>query len=123
MRHEPDLIRKLLFYFEAMPDYKVEKCPSIDGYAEQDIMYHMLLLAQAELLDHELSRSTTSDRIISVLGFGLTWQGHEFLAAARDDSLWNQAKRKILGAAGGMVFELTKAWLMHEAKQKLSLPD
>jgi hypothetical protein len=51
MRHEPDLIRKLLFYFEAMPDYKVEKCPSIDGYAEQDIMYHMLLLAQAELLE------------------------------------------------------------------------
>jgi hypothetical protein len=37
MRREPDIIRKLLFYFEAMPDYKAEKCPSIDGYAEQDM--------------------------------------------------------------------------------------
>ncbi len=123
MHRDPDLIRKLLFHFEAKPDYKAEKCPPIDAYGEQEIMYHMLLLAQAGLLDHEPSRSTTSDRIISVLGFGLTWQGHEFLAAARDDSLWERAKQNVLGAAGGMVFDLAKAWLMHEAKRALSLPD
>ena len=121
MRRDPDLIRKLLFHFESKPDYSAETCPSIEGYGEQEIKYHMLLLAQAGFLDHEPSRSETSDRIISVLGFGLTWHGQEFLDAARDDSRWNRAKQNVLGAAGGMVFDLAKAWLMHEAKQKFAI--
>lgn len=123
MRRDPELVRKLLFYFEEKSGYEAEESPNIEGYDRLDIMYHMLMLAQAGFLDHEPTRSTTSERIIQVLGFGLTWEGHEFLEAARDDSLWQRAKQQTFSVAGGIAFDLLKAWLMNEAKKKLFLAE
>lgn len=52
----------------------------------------------------------------------LTWDGHEFLDAAGDETTWNKAKGFITGKVGGITFELLKAVLLAWAKEKLSLP-
>ena len=117
MRRDPDLIRKLLFHFEEKPGYEAERCPAIEGYGELDIKYHMLLLAQAGFLDHQPEWTTTRDRIIRVLGFGLTWDGHEFLEAARSDTLWERAKALMAEKGGGASFEVMLALLIELTKR------
>ena len=39
----------------------------------------------------------------------LTWAGHEFLDAARDDATWGKAKTAVK-TAGGVGFEVLKTW-------------
>jgi hypothetical protein len=52
--------------------------------------------SQAGFINGEAIRSTTSpDRIIEVWPFDLTWQAHEFLAAARDDTVWRKVLRDL----------------------------
>jgi hypothetical protein len=36
----------------------------------------------------------------------LTWQGHEFLATARDDSVWKEAKERLGGRIGDVGFQV-----------------
>ena len=51
----------------------------------------------------------------------LTWEGHEFLDAARDDTRWNAAKRTVTSTTGGLAFEFLKAVLIHKGKELLGL--
>jgi Hypothetical protein (DUF2513) len=120
MKRDPDLIRKLLLYLEQKPNYKAELVPQIEGYTEDDIKYHCLLLAQAGYVDYEPEKSKTG-RFIRVFVFGLSWQGHEFLEASRDEGIWRKGLSIVAGQSGGVAMDLLKAWLFHEAKRRLGL--
>ena len=50
--------------------------------------------------------------------FPLTWDGHDFLAAARDQKIWNKA----IGTAGGMTLEIIKQYLQSLLKSSIGLP-
>ena len=90
MKRDIDLVRKLLLYLEEKPDDKVVKDLELEGYSKGEVKYHFILMDQAGLLrcEREVS-SSTSDRVIRVYPFSLTWQGHEFIEAARNDTFWN----------------------------------
>ena len=67
------------------------------------MQYHLRLLYQAGLLNCETERSSsTSDRIIRVIPFDLTWEGHEFLAKIRSEGVWNRI-RKLMAAKGASI--------------------
>jgi len=51
----------------------------------------------------------------------LTWAGHDFLDAARNERAWEFAKRSI-SKVGTVAFDVTKALLIQWAKQQLGLP-
>jgi hypothetical protein len=126
MRRDLDLIRKILRTVEASDDFTL-KCgdfsedPS-DVEETKRIARHVFLLVEAGLLEANLlvrregggAEGGTIDR--------LTWAGHEFIAAAGNDTTWSKAKRTIGAQIGGVPFELLKMWLIWEAKQKLGLP-
>src|SRR3546814_15710662 len=96
-----DLVRKLLLQFEQRPTQTLETNTQFAGHSENDIQYHLILLAQADLIQYEANRSSTNpDRIINVYQFGLTWNGHEFLDVARDENTWKRAKRRALDETG-----------------------
>jgi hypothetical protein len=46
----------------------------------------------------------------------LTWQGHEFLDAARDESRWNKAKKIVMEKGGAITFEMLKQLLLELMK-------
>jgi hypothetical protein len=54
-----------------------------------------------------------------VLPFRLTWEGHEFLAAARDESIWKKAKAKVTAAAGDVPIAILKELLMQTLRSQL----
>ncbi|MBV9852527.1 MAG: DUF2513 domain-containing protein [Armatimonadetes bacterium] len=55
-----------------------------------ELAYHVKLLSQAGLID--VKHWQTGDGNEVWLPKTLTWQGHEFLDAARNDTTWNKAK-------------------------------
>jgi DNA-binding transcriptional ArsR family regulator len=95
MTRDMDLVRKLLMYFDAKPNPGHIEKPEIDGYDDSTVQNHLILLFDAGLLRAEPVRSSTSDRIIKVIPFDLTWQGHEFLAKIREEGIWRRVKATI----------------------------
>jgi len=109
MKRDFDLVRKLLVYFEEKPGPEHVKIPPIEGYDELTIKYHLVLLHDAGLLRCDPVTSSSSDRVIYVLPFDLTWDGHEFLAKIRDDGLWRKTKDTILSKGGQLTFNTITA--------------
>jgi hypothetical protein len=124
MPRDLDLIRKLVLYFNAKSDFSHIKVPPIPGWDDSAIKYHCLLLYQAGMLDCEPVKSTTSDRVISVIPFNLTWKGCEFAALSHSDTIWSRANAGItaaFGAVTGISVELLTQYLKHQAANLLGM--
>ena len=93
MKRGMDLIRAILLSIEAEEHGFATKI-EIPNYTQGKIGYHAVLLGEAGLA--VVSNVTTfGAKSPQALVVRLTWSGHEFLDAARDKSIWNQAKDKI----------------------------
>ena len=104
-----DLVRKLLLFFDQRTETAPVQVPPIDGdYDPVFIQYHLNLLYEAGWITAEPARSGTSDRVIYVLPFELTWQGHDFLDAIRNDTVWQRTKTVIAKTGGAVPVELVR---------------
>jgi hypothetical protein len=124
MRRDPDLVRKLLFYFEEKPDFGLVKPEDIEipGYEPYLIAYHVHLMCEAGFLSCErITSKTTADRLIRAYPFRLTWEGHEFLDAARNESVWTKAKEAIKNKFSSIPFSVLQALLISLSKAQLGL--
>ena len=106
MKRDFDLIRKLLFFFEEKESPQYVEVPPIDGYDEPTIRYHLVLLHDAGLLRCEPVKSSTSDRVIYVLPFELTWDGHEFLANVKNEGVWRKLQAVVAAKGGALAFSI-----------------
>lgn len=122
MKRDPDLVRHLLLFLEEKSDDKGVDNLVMDGYSESEVMYHFILMDQAGLLRCErIVSRTTPDRVIRVLPFSLTWQGHEFLEASRDEGAWKKAKELVKSKSGALSFDVLKGVLIGLAKDSVGL--
>lgn len=124
MKRDMDLVRTLLFYFEDKSDSAHVKAEDIiiEGFDQSTIQYHIDMMCEADLLSCEKMQSTTtSDRLVKALPFRLTWEGHEFLDAARNEGLWNQAKDVLRKNALSVSFGILKILLQNGLMEKLGL--
>lgn len=122
MKRNPDLVRKILIYLDEKPDDKMVTELQLEGHDANEVMYHFILMDQAGLIRCEREVSTsTPDRVIRVYPFSLTWQGHEFLEASRNETRWNKAKELIKAKSGSMSMDVLKAVLIAMAKESVGL--
>ena len=84
--------------------------PEIDDYSLEEIVYHVEIMKDAGLLDVDIQWLVGGGLPVIYLK-RMTWDGHEFLDAARNESIWSQAKAKVLETTGGLGFEALKAAL------------
>lgn len=80
---------------------------------------HIELLKKAGLIEATIMRDFSGICGVSIQG--LTWEGHDFLDVAKDDSIWLKAKETILKPAVSITFTVLLEWLKEEAKKKLGL--
>lgn len=119
MKRDMELVRKILFYLESRQSFEAVSELPIEGYDRFDIMYHMLLLAQAGLVDFEPEK-TKSGRIIKAHVLGLNWAGHEFLDAVRSEKVWRKLAKYTKEKGGALPFEILKALGIELLKQSLA---
>jgi len=122
MRRDFDLIRKLLLFFEEKPTPQHVELPPIEGYDEPTIRYHLVLMHDAGLLHCEPVRSSTSDRVIYVLPFELTWEGHEFLDKIRSDGVWRKIRDVAASKGGSLAFAVINQIATRLALQAVTGP-
>ena len=115
MKRDMDLVRLVLIQVE-----EGEAPEEMSRYSEEQILYHCGLTIEAGLVEGEVVHGHNG-QIVGAAMIKLTWAGHDFLDAARSESIWSKAKEKILSAGGGWTLELLKALLLQEAKQSLGL--
>jgi hypothetical protein len=105
MKRDMEVIRKLLVFFNEKEDSSVVSKPDIGpDYSEDVVQYHVRLICQAGWLNYEAEKSSTSDRLIRVYPFDLTWEGHEFLAKISAEGVWPKLKAMVGSKGGSMAF-------------------
>ena len=87
MKRNNDLTYRLLTFFRDKQSDGYTKAPVINGYDELMVRKHLILLYEAGLLRCEPIKSNTSDRVVDVVPFDLTWEGHETLDRMRHSKI------------------------------------
>jgi hypothetical protein len=118
MKRDMDLARKILFEIEKAPLEEGWVDIKFDDYTEEEVTYHIMILAEAGLI-HAIDQSSLQKT--EWYAQRLTWEGHEFLDAARDNGRWDKAKGA-MSQVGGFVFEIGKQLLIQYMKTELKLP-
>ena len=85
-----------------------------------EVVEHIALMIDAGLIEGEAYPSARSPGGGSFIITGLTWKGHDFLDAARNDTVWNATKGR-MAKAGAWTFGLVLEVLKEEAKRHLGL--
>lgn len=115
MKRDADLIRKILLEIEEKSENYMPVVPKIEGYSEEEISYHLGLLHQAGLVDalnlHHSGRDHWQVK-------SLTWQGHEFLDAARNADAWNWAKEQMAKVSSGFALSVLQDLLLEFVRRK-----
>lgn len=102
MKRDMDLIRRILLWLEDQPDVP-RAAPTFDAVHENDVFYNCRLMAEAgfiEIIDTASMRGARYECIPE----RMTWRGHEFLDAARSETIWAKAKGRLskVGETAGM---------------------
>ena len=105
-----NLIRQLLL--------DLENDNSVDplGYDEQNIAYHKALLVESGLAHGDV-HTVVSGEILALVT-RLTWEGHEFLDAARDETGWRRVTQVIGETVGTVSLSLLQKLLNQWAAQQ-----
>jgi hypothetical protein len=120
MKRDMDLVRKILLAMEENPDGFFNGIPAIKGYSADQVGYHVYLMLQAGLV--EGSDVTPCGRQSPVaIPSCLTWQGHEFLDACRNERVWAKAKEKLKLIGGDAPIEVIKVLLIELTKKQLGM--
>lgn len=108
MKRDMDLVRNILL---AMEEHPRGFAPGMhfDGYTDKQVGYHVYIMMQAGLLQgiDVTARDSGSPQAQPI---SLTWQGYEFLEAAREKTRWEKAK-DVAAKVGGLTFEMFKQLL------------
>jgi len=111
-----DLARAILLRVEETPTATGWVALEFPGLSQEEVSYHVMLLAQAGLLEAGDLRTMTS---YTWKPKRLTWAGHEFLDAARSETVWKKATSMMKEKGLGVGFEVLKDVLVSVAKQQL----
>jgi hypothetical protein len=120
MKCDMDLVRKILLQAEnadGAPDFSALKAE----YGENAFSYHERLVLQAHLVAPvimECGYGRLPDGISRIKE--LTWEGHQFIAVARNDALWAKAKERVHNVLGGLTMDALRAGLKKVSEEAMA---
>jgi len=111
MKRDLELIRLLLQEAEGE-----NPKPDLSAYSEEAILYHYELMEEAELVIADFIKGQ-SGSLVSARIERLTNAGHDFLDAARNETIWKSFKQKIVKLGGGISIPVAVELLKELAKK------
>lgn len=124
MKLDYGLVREILLAMEAAPANTYPDL-SLEDRDEAEVFEHVELLIEAGLIEGKAERGGMGEaRIVGLYLERLTWDGHQFLANAKNEAIWRKATSLVVEKGGSITLELLKELLKSLALQQfgLSLP-
>jgi hypothetical protein len=119
MTRDMDLVREILLAIDGHERGYAPQQMKFEGFTDEQIGYHVYILGQAGLLE-VADVSSIDGSCPRAIPINLTWAGHEFLANAREQSHWLQAKKLMKGAGEGS-FQIWQSILTKVVMNSLGL--
>jgi len=113
MKRDMDLIRALLLALERDEDNP----PEVAKYQPKEVAYNAALIIEAGLAEGVIAEGGFNEIMRADLD-RLTWAGHDFIEAAREETLWKKAKEKVMKPGASFTFEIVKEWLKAEIRTR-----
>lgn len=104
MKRDLDIIKNILLQTEEAPTFDIPINIKIEGKTEDEIEYHIQLLAEAELIHISDAKKTVGSRPTC-----LTGQGHDFLSTIRNPNVWNKTTKFIKDKGGEFTLDIVKS--------------
>ncbi|WP_414552499.1 DUF2513 domain-containing protein [Anabaena sp. CCY 0017] len=121
MKRDMDLIRKIILNIEANQHGFANHNFQIEGYTSEQISYHSYLIIQGGLAEGITTTNVQSSSPTAIIR-NLTWQGHEFADAARNDSIWHKAMERIKEKGDAVPISVLTQLLISIVKTSIGLP-
>ncbi len=121
MKRNLDTVRKLLELADAQP--AGQPLITLSGSFENtpvEVVEHIQLMIDAGLIEGEAYTDPKMERGGIFVISNLTWAGHDFLNASRNDDVWNTTKSRI-AKAGSWTFGLVLEVRKEETKRRIGL--
>jgi hypothetical protein len=116
MKRDMELVRLQLMRVEGE-----QPAPDMSPYTEDQKVYHMALCIEAGLVDGVVVPNETGYPA-ATSAVRLTWKGHEFLDAARNDTVWRKTLAHVKKAGVAVTLPVLEDLLKKGAKELLGLP-
>ena len=104
---------------EELPAGNSAGTPTYDDVDRETVIAHVVLLVEAGLINANVHRLLNGPPKIRISG--LTWAGHDFLAVAKDDTIWAKAKKSVLAPAAGATWAVILEWMKEESLKHFGL--
>ena len=105
MKRDMNLVRELVLFFESVENDRPTpvKTIRIPGFSSELIVYNCEIMAEHGLILIANEMVLSSGKTFDISR--LTWTGHEFADAARDESIWNKTTARIKSTVTSMAFD------------------
>ena len=100
MKRDMNIIRLLLLQQEGQE-------VDLSSYTEDQLIYHAALLIEAGLVDGSIIPGEEGYPAMTTVN-RMTWSGHDFLDAARNDSVWKKVTSGFAQKGLSTTFDLLK---------------
>lgn len=121
MKRDMDLVRQILMQVEEA-DGPVPYADLVDSeHGMQVVVYHVNLMAAHGLLDAKTEYVMGKQGRFARGGTvqSLTWDGHDYLEAIRNDGVWARTKEAIRASVGSTTMGLIKEVAVAVSKQTI----
>jgi hypothetical protein len=117
VKRDMELVRKILLETEEASNNPIEWIVlNIEGYEPEFVSYHVKMMAQADLIEAE---DLTTIGSFEWQPKSLRWEGHEFLDAVRNETVWAKTKEIVKSKGGSVGFEVLKELAMQIFKSSM----
>lgn len=115
MKLNPDCFRDILIAVEKLPVDNKSLGLDVPGYSVEEIFYHLHMIDDAGYIVMKFIPVSGDPYMFHI--DRLTYQGHEFLEASRDNDAWDHVK-SIMAKGGSFVLDVAQAILTDYLKKR-----
>jgi hypothetical protein len=116
MKRDMDTVRQILLAVAAAS----EPVEQLDDCDDSVFSYHVAILIEGGLVRGDVSDGPNLQPMAGSI-FRLTWHGHEFLDAARNDTVWQKTTGTVRAKGLSLTFDLLKELLAATIRGQLGL--
>lgn len=128
MKRDLELVKMILVFFEKRNnDQMIQPKHILDGselhipgFEGRLISDHIDIMYEAGLIEGFADRAKDG-RLIQVYPTRMTWSGHEFLAAAQNESAWSKLKEKLKSNGSAIPFKIAESLLVKYIESETGL--